>query len=99
MESRTGERGSVGVEKREGVCCTWVGLEKRKEEREAGKWGSACKKLMPASPAAPRRAGCGVGVPTLTFVKSGAKQRLGALTGAFFTHQRPKKRLGASWGP
>uniref|UniRef100_A0A8R7R4J0 Uncharacterized protein n=1 Tax=Triticum urartu TaxID=4572 RepID=A0A8R7R4J0_TRIUA len=25
-----GERGSVDVERREGVCCTWVGLEKRK---------------------------------------------------------------------
>lgn len=61
--------------------------------------GQRLQKANADVPSCPRRAGCGVGVPTLTFVKSGAKQRLGALTGAFFTHQRPKKRLGASWGP
>ena len=60
--------------------------------------GQRLQKANVGVPSCPRRAGCGVGVPTLTFAKSGAKRRLGGLTGAFFTRRRPKKRLGGFLG-
>ena len=50
-------------------------------------------------PRLPPGAGFGVGVPAVTFVKSGPKQVPGALSGVFFARRRSKKRLGASWGP
>ena len=66
--------------------------------REAGRWADACEKAMPAFPAAPRGTGFGMGVPAITFTKSGAKQVSGVSSGTFFSRRRLKRRLGRLLG-
>ena len=68
--------------------------------RERG-WqvGPCMRKKNAGVPGCLPGAGFGVGVPAVTFVKSGPKQVPGALSGACFAGRRPKKRLGAFLGP
>ena len=63
-------------------------------ERGAGKWAVACEKEMPAFPAASRETGFGMGVPAVTFVKTGAKLVPRTPSGSFFARRRLKIRLG-----
>jgi len=67
-------------------------------ERGAGKWAVACEKEMTAFPAASRGTGFGMGVPVVTFVKTGAKQVLGTPSASFFACRRLKMRLGRLLG-
>ncbi|XP_048543886.1 uncharacterized protein LOC125522885 [Triticum urartu] len=83
------------------VCGRWCGggrkrrgERREKGERGAGRWAVACEKEMPAFPAASRGTGFGMGVPAVTFIKTGAKLVPETSSGSFFDRRRLKMRLG-----
>lgn len=77
-----------------------MGEKERREERERSTSPTVkpCKRVPPASPAAPQGARFGVGSPMQFLAKSGEKQALGGLTEAFFFGQHQKSGPGGLVG-